>query len=48
VAELTDEQAQLIATAEKGETLVKVTVTDGEGKEPIGCEMLWAWTPKRR
>jgi acyl-coenzyme A thioesterase PaaI-like protein len=48
VAELTAEQVTAIRTTEKGETSVKVTVTDGEGKEPITCEMVWAWVPKRR
>ena len=48
VATLTDEQIQQIRTQEKGETTVKVTITDGEGKEPILMEMVWAWTPKRR
>lgn len=48
VATLTAEQREAIAAQEKGETSVAVTVTDGEGKEPIACEMLWAWTPKRR
>jgi len=48
VATLTDEQVQQIRTQEKGETVVKVTVTDGEDKEPVLMEMIWAWTPKRR
>jgi acyl-coenzyme A thioesterase PaaI-like protein len=48
VAELTPEQIEAIRTTAKGETTVKVTVTDGEGKEPITCEMVWAWVPKRR
>jgi acyl-coenzyme A thioesterase PaaI-like protein len=48
VATLTDEQVKQIRTQEKGETTVKVTITDGENKEPILMEMVWAWTPKRR
>lgn len=48
VATLTDEQIKLIQSTEKGETVVKVTVTDGEGKEPVIMEMVWAWTPKKR
>jgi acyl-coenzyme A thioesterase PaaI-like protein len=48
VATLTDEQIKQIRTQEKGETTVKVTITDGESKEPIFMEMIWAWTPKRR
>jgi acyl-coenzyme A thioesterase PaaI-like protein len=48
VAELTREQIDLIASAPKGEVVPRVVVTDEEGKEPIACEMVWAWTPKRR
>jgi acyl-coenzyme A thioesterase PaaI-like protein len=48
VAELTDEQCAAIAREQKGEVTVQVRVEDGEGKEPIACAMLWAWTPKRR
>lgn len=47
-AHLTEQQIQDILTLEKGEVEVAVTVTDEEGKEPIECQMLWAWTPKRR
>lgn len=48
VATLTGEQIMQIVENEKGELLVPVTVTDSEGKEPIECEMVWAWTPKRK
>ncbi len=48
VAELTDEQRAAIAREQKGEVAVQVRVEDGEGKEPIACAMIWAWTPKRR
>jgi acyl-coenzyme A thioesterase PaaI-like protein len=48
VAELTPAQVELIRGAPKGETAVKVVVTDGEGKQPVACEMVWAWVPKRR
>lgn len=47
-AVLTDDQIELIETTEKGEVSVAVTLTDGEGKEPVIAEMIWAWTPKRR
>jgi acyl-coenzyme A thioesterase PaaI-like protein len=47
VASLTDEQIALMQTAEKGEVNVKVQVTDAMGIEPIECEMIWAWVPKR-
>lgn len=48
VASLSPEQAALIRDTEKGETLVPVVLTDGEGREPVLIEMLWAWTPKKR
>lgn len=48
VATLSQKQISAMKTEEKGETSVKVTVTDAEGKEPILMEMIWAWTPKRR
>ncbi len=47
-AHLSAEQINAMHTQEKGETIVPVTVTDGEGKEPILMEMTWAWTPKKR
>ena len=48
VASLTPEQVQLIRSTPKGEVLVPVTVTDASGQEPIRCEMLWAWVPKKQ
>ncbi|MDX1590120.1 MAG: DUF4442 domain-containing protein [Oleiphilaceae bacterium] len=48
IASLSPDQAAMIRDTEKGETLVPVTITDGEGREPILIEMLWAWTPKKR
>ena len=48
VATLTDEQIQRMKSESKGEVRVAVTVTDESGREPIECEMIWAWTPKRR
>jgi acyl-coenzyme A thioesterase PaaI-like protein len=47
-ATLTPEQLELVRTAEKGEVSVAVTATDESGAEPIRCEMIWAWVPKRR
>lgn len=47
VASLTDEQITLMQIAEKGEVNVKVKVTDAKGIEPIECEMIWAWVPKK-
>lgn len=48
VATLSDEQRNLIANTEKGELLVDVVVTDASGQEPIQCQMLWAWLPKKK
>ncbi|MEP0177028.1 MAG: DUF4442 domain-containing protein [Paraglaciecola sp.] len=47
VASLTDEQINLMQTTEKGEVNVKVVVQDATGIEPLLCEMIWAWVPKR-
>jgi acyl-coenzyme A thioesterase PaaI-like protein len=48
VATLSDKQINDMQRLEKGETVVPVVVTDGDGKEPVLMEMVWAWTPKRR
>ena len=37
-----------LQTEERGEVRVPVTVSDMEGRQPVACEMVWAWTPKRR
>ncbi len=46
-ATLTAEQIEWIRTAEKGEVSVPIVVTDESGAEPIRCEMVWAWIPKK-
>lgn len=48
IATLTDQQRELIINTEKGELLVDVKVTDESGQEPIQCQMLWAWLPKKK
>ena len=48
VATLTPEDVARISSEPKGELWVPVSVTDGSGDEPIKCEMLWAWVPKKR
>lgn len=40
--------AKYIADHEKGELVIPVTVIDDAGNEPIQCQMLWAWLPKRK
>ena len=47
-ATLSKEQQDYIAVQDKGEMLIPVTVTDDSGIEPIKCEMVWAWLPKRK
>jgi acyl-coenzyme A thioesterase PaaI-like protein len=48
IAALTAEQISQVRTLEKGDVTVPVTVTDEAGNEPIVCEMVWAWIPKKR
>lgn len=48
VATLTPDQRELVQRAEKGEVHVAVTVTDEEGKQPVVCELVWAWLPKKK
>ena len=47
-ATLSSEDRERMRTDEKGEVAVNVVVTDGANVEPIRCEMIWAWTGKRR
>ncbi|MGH8540901.1 MAG: DUF4442 domain-containing protein [Stenotrophobium sp.] len=47
-ATLSTQQRQAIASQEKGDIAVPVTVTDESGQQPIECEMVWAWVPKKR
>lgn len=48
VAELSPEQLESIHNEDKGEVNVKVTITDVDGVEPILCDMVWAWIPKKK
>ena len=47
-ASLTEDDVKRINEDEKGEVMVKCTVVDESGKEPIKADMLWAWVPKQR
>ena len=47
-ATLTPEQVESAQNNAEGEILVNVSVTDEGGNEPIACQMLWAWKPKRQ
>ena len=46
-ASLTEQQMRLMQEQEKGECSVKVIITDATGIEPVICEMVWAWVPKK-
>ena len=48
VAQLRPEQIHQIQTLDKGEVTVPVSITDESGADPIQCEMVWAWVPKKR
>lgn len=47
-ATLSTEQQCFILDNEKGEMHIPVIVIDDSGNEPIQCQMLWAWLPKRK
>ena len=42
-----DMRARVLAE-DKGDFAVPVTVTDEAGVEPIKCQMVWAWVPRKR
>ena len=48
VATVTDEQIELMRTADKGDVSVAVTIRDSVENEPVSCEFVWAWIPKKR
>jgi len=47
IAQLSPEQVAELRSQEKGSLAVPVAVTDESGSEPIRCEMVWAWIPKK-
>ena len=47
-AYLSSEQLKEIQLSDKGDTQVKVSITDESGEEPVNCYMEWAWVTKRR
>lgn len=47
-ATLTEKERERIATQEKGEIAIAVKVTDQTGQEPISCQFIWAWVPKKK
>ncbi len=46
-ASLTDEQINFIQSTDKGEINVPVIITDESNNEPVICEVVWAWIPKK-
>lgn len=44
-ASLTPEQRARIREEPRGDVDVEVTITDGNGNEPVRCQMIWAWIP---
>ena len=37
-----------VLAEDKGDFAVPVKVTDEDGEEPIKCQFVWAWVPKKR
>lgn len=37
-----------VRSEDKGDFAVPVKVTDETGEEPIRCQMVWAWVPRRK
>ena len=38
---------QSITTEERGSARIPVTLTDSAGNEPVDCDIVWAWIPKK-
>lgn len=47
-ATLTPELRQRLLTEERGDFAVPIKVTDEDGEEPIKCQMVWAWVPRKK
>jgi acyl-coenzyme A thioesterase PaaI-like protein len=47
-ATLPADMRQRVLTEDKGDFAVPVKVTDEAGEEPIKCQMVWAWVPKKK
>jgi acyl-coenzyme A thioesterase PaaI-like protein len=48
VSTVTPEQIEAMRNTEKGELTVNVTITDEKGNQPVNCEFVWAWIPKKK
>ena len=47
-ATLPAEMRQRLLAEDKGDFAVPVRVTDESGEEPIKCQFVWAWVPRKR
>ena len=47
-ATLSTAQHEALQTQVKGDAAIAVKVTDSAGEEPIRCEFVWAWVPKKK
>ncbi|KAA8731827.1 DUF4442 domain-containing protein [Acinetobacter qingfengensis] len=47
-ATLSAEQQKFIQNTEKGELDIPIQVIDDSGEQPIQCQMIWAWLPKKK
>ncbi len=47
-AKLSREQHDAMQAQDKGDAAIAVKVTDSAGEEPIRCEFVWAWVPKKK
>ncbi len=47
VATLSKDQLDMMQLEDKGEVVVDVKVTDAAGVEPVICQMVWAWIPRK-
>ena len=47
-ATLPAEMRARVLAEPKGDFAVPIRVTDEDGEEPIKCQMVWAWVPRKR
>jgi len=41
-------QARSVHELEKGDVTIHVDVRDADNEQPVECEMIWAWVPRRK
>lgn len=47
-ATLPPEMRARVLAEPKGDVAVPIRVTDEDGEEPIKCQMVWAWVPRKK